>query len=120
MRILIADDNAVIREGIAEIVEDNAWTVCGQASNGAEALAQARVLRPDVVLLDISMPGRNGLEIAAAIKSEMPTVKVVIVSQHNLDEVLTIAQREAVDGFIDKWRLGTDLRTTIARIISKS
>jgi DNA-binding NarL/FixJ family response regulator len=119
MRILIADDNALVREGIAEIIGDNAWEVCGQASNGAQTLEQARALRPDVVLLDVSMPGANGLEIAAAIKSEMPTIKVVIVSQHDLEKLLTGAQRKLADGFIDKNRLGTELASTIANILSE-
>src|SRR6187399_425886 len=105
MRVLIADDNALVREGIAEIIGDNAWEVCGQASNGAQTLEQARALRPDLILLDVSMPGTNGLEIAAAIKSEMPTIKVVIVSQHDLEKLLTGVQRKLADGFIDKNRL---------------
>jgi DNA-binding NarL/FixJ family response regulator len=119
MRVLIADDNALVREGIAEIIGDNAWEVCGQASNGAQTLEQARALRPDVVLLDVSMPGANGLEIAAAIKSEMPTIKVVIVSQHDLEKLLTGDQRKLADGFIDKNRLGTELASTIAKILSE-
>lgn len=119
MRILIADDNALVRESIAELIEDNAWTVCGQVSNGAEVLPQAKVLKPDVIFLDLSMPGKNGLEIAATIKREMPAVKVVIVSQHDFDQVLTGAQRELADGFVDKLRLGTDLVPTIARILGK-
>jgi DNA-binding NarL/FixJ family response regulator len=119
MRILIADDNALIREGIAEIIADNAWEVCGQVSNGTETLEQTRALRPDLVLLDISMPGTNGLEIATTIKHEMPTIKVVIVSQHDFDKVLADAQRELADGFIDKSRLGTDLAPTITKILGK-
>jgi DNA-binding NarL/FixJ family response regulator len=119
MRILIADDNAWVREGIAEIIADNAWEVCGQVSDGAQTLDQIRALRPDVVLLDISMPGTNGLEIAAAIKSEMPTIKVVIVSQHDFDKLLTGAQRGLADGFIDKSCLGTKLASTIAKILGE-
>lgn len=119
MRILIADDNALIRKGIAEIMADNAWEVCGETSNGAETLERTRVLRPDLVLLDISMPGTNGLEIAATIKREMPAVKVAIVSQHDFDRVLTSAQWELADGFIDKGRLGADLLPTITKILGK-
>ena len=119
MRILIADDNALIRDGIAEIIAGNAWEVCGQVSNGAETLEQVRSLRPDIVLLDISMPGTNGLEIATTIKQEMPTIKVVIVSQHDFDQVLSGAQRELADGFVDKSSLGTDLAPTITKILGK-
>lgn len=117
MRILIVDDHALIREGIAEIIAGNNWEVCSQASNGPEALDQARTLRPDLVLLDISMPGTDGLKIAATIKHEMPTVKVVIVSGHDFNTVLAGAQRGLADGFVDKIRLGTDLVPTIAKIL---
>lgn len=120
MRILIADDNALIRKGIAEIIVDNAWEVCGQVSDGAETLKQARALRPDIVLLDVSMPGANGLEIAAAIKYEMPATKVVIVSQHDFRKLLTDTQRGLADGFVDKSRLVTELPPTIAKIIAES
>lgn len=120
MRVLIADDNDSVRDGIAEMIEDNGWTVCGRVSDGAEALAQARDLQPDFILLDVSMPGINGLETAAAIKRDMPTVRVVIISQHDFDQVLTSAQWELADGFVDKARLGTELVPTIARILRKT
>jgi DNA-binding NarL/FixJ family response regulator len=119
MRILIADDNALVREGIAEILGENAWEVCGQVSDGLQTLEQARALQPDLILLDVSMPGTNGLEVAAAIKSEMPTIKVVIVSQHDFSKLLPGAQRNLADGFIDKNRLGTELASTIAKILSE-
>jgi DNA-binding NarL/FixJ family response regulator len=119
MRVLIADDNTLVRESIAEIIADNAWEVCGQVSDGAQTLEQARALRPDVVLLDVSMPGANGLQIAAAIKYELPTIIVVIVSQHDVDKLLTGAQRGLADGFIEKSRLVTDLASTIAKILGE-
>src|SRR5580704_17705280 len=118
MRILIADDNALVRAGIAEIVAANAWEVCGQAANADETTERVRALRPDVVLLDLSMPGANGFQIAAAIKREMPAIKVVIVSQHDFDQLLRGAQRELADGFVDKSRLATDLVPAIAKILA--
>lgn len=118
MRILIADDNTLIRDGIAEIIAENAWRVCGQASNGTETLAQTRALHPDLVVLDISMPGTNGFEIAATIKQEFPAVKVLIVSQHDFDQVLGGAGYELADGFVDKSHLGRDLVPTIRKILA--
>ena len=120
MRILIADDNALIRDGLAEIVAGNAWEVCAQTSDGTETLEQARTLRPDVLLLDMSMPGMNGLEIASAIKSEMPEIKVLIVSQHDFDRVLDGTLQGLADGFIDKSRLGTDLVPAITKVFAES
>jgi DNA-binding NarL/FixJ family response regulator len=119
MRILVADDNALVREGIAGILTDEAWEVCGQAANGAEALALARALRPDLVLLDVSMPGGNGFEIASAIKREMPATKILIVSHHDFATLLVGAQRKVADGFIDKGRLSTQLEQTITSIFAE-
>lgn len=116
MRILVADDNVLVRSGIAEILSDRAWEVCGEASNGTEALEKARRLKPDVVLLDVSMPGTNGLEIAGLIRKELPGVRIVMVSQHALDQLLDKAHRHLADGLVDKARLGTDLIPVISKL----
>lgn len=120
MRILIADDNASVREGIAELIRDNGWEISGQASNGLETLQQVRTLKPDVILLDVCMPGMNGLEIAATIKQELPNIKVLIMSHYDLDEMLVGAQRHLADGFIDKGQLARDLVQTIHKTGSSS
>jgi len=119
MRILIADDNALVRTSIAEFLGDNGWEVCGEASNGTEAIQQVRTLRPDVVLLDISMPGSNGLEVAASLRRELPTLKIVIISQNDFDQLLPDTPRELADAFVDKLRLGTDLLPVISKLLVK-
>jgi DNA-binding NarL/FixJ family response regulator len=120
MRILVADDNSLVRSGITEILNDNAWEVCGEASDGAEALQKARELKPDLVLLDVSMPGTNGLEIAKAIRRELPGVAIVLVSQHDLSNLLGGTQSEWADGFVDKNRIGRDLVPTVRRLLDNS
>src|SRR5580700_10086022 len=116
MRILIADDNVLVRSGIADLLRDNGWEVCGEASNGTEAILQARVLFPDVILLDISMPGIGGLEIASGLRHELPALKIVIVSQHDFDQLLTDTSKRFADAFVDKARLGTDLLPAITKL----
>lgn len=73
MRILIADDNDIVRRGVRGILARVAnWEVCGEARDGSEALRKARELLPDLILLDISMPGTNGLEVARVLREEVP------------------------------------------------
>lgn len=119
MRILIADDNALVRTSMAEFLCENGWEVCGEASNGTEAIEQARTLRPDVMLLDISMPGTNGLEVAASLRRELPALKIVIVSHNDFDQLLPDAPQELADAFVDKARLGTDLLPVISKLFGK-
>jgi two-component system response regulator NreC len=118
MRILIADDNSSVRSGIADILTDNAMEVCGEAFNGADALQKAHDLNPDLVLLDVSMPGTNGLEIARVMREELPEIKILVVSQHDLNHLLGSAQKACVDGFIDKNNLGTDLLPAISKLFA--
>ena len=77
MRILIADDNDAVRRGVAGLLSSEAgWKVCGEASNGSEALQKARALLPDLILLDVSMPGMNGLDTARLLRERVPAVKM--------------------------------------------
>lgn len=117
MRILVADDNVMVRSAIAEILSDGGCELCGEASDGAETLQEARKLRPDVLLLDISMPGLNGLETAGLIRKELPNVKIVMVSHHSLDRFFDEAHKHLADAFVDKSRLGTDLIPTIKKLL---
>jgi DNA-binding NarL/FixJ family response regulator len=119
MRILIADDNALVRTGIAELLGDIGWEVCGEASNGTEAVQQARALRPDLMLLDISMPGLNGLAVAASLRRELATLKIIIISQNDLAQLLPGAPEELADAFVDKCRLGTDLIPVTSKLFVK-
>ena len=84
IRILIADDHQMLREGLRAILEkDEDIEVIGEASDGRTAVAMARTLRPDVVVMDISMPDLNGVEATRQIKAENPAVKVIALSRHS-------------------------------------
>jgi DNA-binding NarL/FixJ family response regulator len=110
LRILIADDSEMIRQGMISILRSRpTWEVCGEAFDGADAIQKAKDLRPDVVLLDISMPGKNGLEAARVIRQEIPEVKILIVSLNDAALTLPSARAAGADGCIGKDRLITDL-----------
>jgi DNA-binding NarL/FixJ family response regulator len=110
LRILIADDSEMIRQAMISILRSRpTWEVCGEASDGADAIQKAVSLRPDVVLLDISMPGKNGLEVARMIRQQIPEVKILIVSLNDAALMLPSARAAGADGCIGKDRLITDL-----------
>jgi DNA-binding NarL/FixJ family response regulator len=117
MRILVVDDNDRVRQGaIAILASRTSWEVCGQARDGAEAIQKVRELRPDLILLDISMPGMNGLDVARAVRGEMADAKILIMSQHDPASVLQGVLQAGANGCVDKSRMGTDLLSSIDSI----
>jgi DNA-binding NarL/FixJ family response regulator len=117
MRILIADDNDAVRRGVVGILSsETGWQVCGEARDGAEALQKARELLPDLILLDVSMPGMNGLEAAHLLRQELPEVKILVISQHDPIHLLPSVVDAGGDACVDKGRLGTDLVASIKSI----
>jgi len=117
MRILVAVDNSMVRTYITELLTDTPWRVCGEAADGSDALQKTRELKPDLVLLDVSMPGTNGLEIAKIMRQESPAI--VVASHHDLKQLLSSDAHQLADGFVDKDRMGLDLLPTITRALSK-
>jgi two-component system, NarL family, response regulator NreC len=88
-RILIADDHEVVREGMRTLIENQpGWEVCGMAMNGQEAVDTAKKLKPEVVVLDMTMPELDGLEALRQIKRALPNTEVVIFSAHHSEEVI--------------------------------
>lgn len=102
MRVLLVDDHALIRSGIASLLAANNIRVVGEASEGLEALEKARQLKPDIILMDISMPGCNGLDATRLIKAEMPEIKIVILSVSDDDEDLFEAIKNGAEGYLLK------------------
>jgi DNA-binding NarL/FixJ family response regulator len=83
MRVLIADDHQVIRKSISSILQSRKdIRVCGEAVNGKEAVSKAQLLKPDLLILDISLPDSNGLEVATAIKKLLPEVPILLLSAY--------------------------------------
>jgi DNA-binding NarL/FixJ family response regulator len=117
LRILIADDSEPVRRGIVNLLAPTAhWEVCGEAKDGAEAIQMATNLLPDLVLLDMSMPGVSGLDAARAIRQKLPTVKILIMSQHDPAVLATRAREAGAQECIDKSRLSTDLVPAIKHV----
>lgn len=117
MRILIADDSDMVRRGVRRILSSEAtWEVCGEARDGTEVLLKARELLPDLILLDVSMPGLNGLEVARLLRQEVPEAKILVMSQHDPIVLLPRAVEAGAHACVDKGRLGTVLLPTIKSI----
>src|SRR5271155_1661163 len=121
MRILIADDNERVRRAIIGMISSETdWKFCGEASDGAEALRMARALLPDLVLIDICMPGLNGLDVSRVLRQEVSTAKIVIMSQHDPVRLLPGAMEAGAHACVDKSNLATDLLRTIESVASES
>lgn len=119
VRILIVDDHDVMRGGLRSLLESRpGWEVCGEAANSMEAIQQAKVLRPDVVVLDISMPGSNGLEAVPVIRRETPGVEVLILSRYEEREMRLKALEAGARGYVTKSQgLARELLSAIDGIV---
>ena len=114
MRILLVDDNDFVRRGIAGMLaQQEGWELCGEASNSQEALEKASELHPDLVLLDVSMPGRNGLETTRVLKQRFPQTTILLITQHDPRQMLPRALELGASGCVDKARLALDLLPAI-------
>lgn len=118
LRILIADDSEGVREGIRDLLslESSGWLVCGEATNGEQALTMALQLRPDVVLLDLSIPRASGLAVATRLRETLPSADLVIMSQQEPRVLRRIADSARLEYCIAKSSLGTDLITSLEKI----
>jgi len=115
VRVLLAEDHALMRAGLRSLLKElGGVEVVGEAGEGHEALRLVAELRPDVVLLDISMPGLGGLEVAARVVREHPDTKVLVLSMHRNEEYVLEALRAGATGYIlkdaDAVELGVALR----------
>lgn len=109
MRILIVDDHEIVRRSVRLLLAEKGLQVCGEAVDGREAVQKAEELRPDAIVMDISMPNLNGLEASREIRRVLPHVKIVILSQHNLPEVMKQAFAAGADGYVEKSAVFSEL-----------
>lgn len=103
VRILIVDDHDVMRGGLRSLLESRpGWEVCGEAANSADAIEKAKTLHPDVVVLDISMPGFSGLDAVPVIRKETPGAEVLILSRYEEREMRLKALEAGARGYVMK------------------
>lgn len=118
VRILIADDHAVVREGLRRILELQSDTeVVGEACDGRDALEKANLLRPDIIIMDISMPELNGIEATGILCASLPQVKVIILSMHNTSEFVFRATQAGAWGYIIKDSAGMEVHKAIRTVM---
>lgn len=110
LRILIADDHDLMLRGVKSMIQSHpGWEVCGEARTGREAVAKTKELKPDVLILDISMPDLNGVEAARRIRKASPSVEILILSMHYSDQLIRDIIEAGVRGYIVKSDSGRDL-----------
>jgi DNA-binding NarL/FixJ family response regulator len=103
LRILIVDDHAVVRRGIRALLESHdGWEVCGEATTGREAVEQSRRLRPDIVVMDLSLPELNGLDATRQILKDAPDTEVLVLTMHHSEELARDVLRAGARGYVLK------------------
>jgi DNA-binding NarL/FixJ family response regulator len=103
IQILLADDHALVRRGVIEVLRSrHGWKVVGEAANGREAVRKAIELKPDVAVIDITMPELDGIEVTRRIREEVPETKVLVLTKHESDEMVRRALDAGARGYLLK------------------
>jgi DNA-binding NarL/FixJ family response regulator len=114
IRIVVADDHTLVRDGVVSILADDPGiAVVGQASDGAAALDVARAMRPDVLVIDLSMPRMNGLEVVRRLHEEAPELAILVLTMHAEEEYVLHAVRSGARGFLLKDSAADELRAAV-------
>jgi DNA-binding NarL/FixJ family response regulator len=102
IRLMLADDHRMLREGLGRSMREQGFDIVGEAGDGAEAVAMAMRLRPDVILMDVTMPEMDGVEACRAIRKDLLSTQVVMLTMHADQEVLASAIRAGASGYLVK------------------
>ena len=116
MRVLIVDDHEVVRKGVRSLLLRSGYDVCGEGIDGEDGLAKAKELRPDVIVMDVSMPRLNGLEATRRMRGILPDIQVVILSQHESPEMVRQAVSSGARAYVTKSSIGKNLLAAIERV----
>src|SRR5580692_6105569 len=103
LRILVVDDHAVVRRGVRSLLESHeGWEVCGEATNGRDAVTQGLRLRPDVVVMDLSLPELNGLDASRQILKGAPDTEVLVLTMHHSEDLARDVLQAGARGYVLK------------------
>lgn len=116
LKVLLADDHAVVRQGLRVLLEKEGFTVVGESSDGREAVNACEALHPDVAILDLSMPNLNGIDAAREITKRNPRTKVVLLTMHTEDHLILESLRAGVTGYVLKTRASDELIQAIRAV----
>src|SRR5271170_126065 len=117
LRILVADDHDLIRRGIKTVVESRkGWEICGEALTGTQAVTKAQELKPDIAILDISMPELNGIEAAKRIRKTSEKTEILMLSMHYSDQLVRDVIDAGIRGYLVKSDTGRDLSKALENL----
>lgn len=119
-RVLVVDDHAFIRRGVQSILHAfPEWELCGEADNGADAVRLTEALKPEVIIMDISMPGLNGIEATRTIHKNHPETKVILLTLHDNDELVRTAFRAGARGYLLKIDAENELVQALREVVKE-
>ena len=117
-RILIVDDHEIFRRGLRSLLESrNGFNISGEAVNGLEAIEKAKELQPDVIVMDVSMPQMDGLQATRLIRSQHPTAKILILSQHDSPQMLSAAREAGASAYVTKSQVARCLFAALEAVV---
>lgn len=120
LKVLIADDHAIIREGLKSLLENRGIQVMDIAKNGREAVEKAIALKPDIVMMDISMPDLNGVEATAKIRAEVPHTRVIALSMHSSKNIVEKMFNAGASGYILKESAFDEIYDAIQEVLRRN
>ena len=117
VRILLVDDHPIVRQGLKTLLEAHpGWEVIGEAADGIEAVDKASTLRPDVMVLDVTMPRMNGLEACRMIREKAPGLEILFVTQHDSPQMMREALEAGARGYVVKSNAARDLLEAVEAV----
>ena len=116
LRVLVADDHEIARRGVCSLLRQQGWEVVGEAANGRDAVAKAKLLRPDVSVLDVSMPELNGLDATRQMLKDNSDCKVLILTMHRSDALMSDALEAGARGYLLKSDSCRDLALAVEAV----
>ena len=117
MRVLVVDDHEVVRRGVVSLLRTRAdCMVCGEAGDGQEAIEKARALKPDIVIMDVSMPALNGIDATRALRTVLPSCEIIVLSQHDSPEMARQAFKAGARGYVVKSSVSQNLMAALDKV----